>query len=389
MAQVRTRKRGKTYSYIFEAGQVNGKRKVVEKGGFATKDAAYEAGVAAFTDWKHGNIGIASERVTLSEFSTLWQTRKAKDIRVNTRSSYKYIVSSKIIPYIGHYLIRDLTPAIIEGWITNLFNAGFSKGYIKECRMVLKSILDYAVYPGGLISFNPCLYIKVPKNAPTGIVKRVIISGVDYSELMKSYPPGHDMRVPVALFYHTGMRLGEVLGLTWDDIDFEQQTITINKQRIYSREGSIKEKLDETKTEKSNRKIYVNDELLRELRQERIRQQEQEQGLDIGVFMDAEGYCYVLSKSFALASKELTPVHLVCLTKRGRPTNRTTLSKCLRESGLNSHSFRHTQATRLAKAKVPPMTAARRLGHSNVDITLNLYTHDSDDMQKSAMEALK
>lgn len=56
MSQVRTRKRGKTFSYIFEAGKINGRRKVVEKGGFSTQKAAYKAGVEAYTDWLHGAI---------------------------------------------------------------------------------------------------------------------------------------------------------------------------------------------------------------------------------------------------------------------------------------------------------------------------------------------
>ena len=73
MAKVRTRKRGKTYSYIFEAGRdENGKRKVVEKGGFATQDEAYDASVDAYADWKHGNIGITSERITVGDFITQW-----------------------------------------------------------------------------------------------------------------------------------------------------------------------------------------------------------------------------------------------------------------------------------------------------------------------------
>ena len=73
MSQVRTRKRGKTFSYIFEAGKkADGKRKVVEKGGFATKKAAYDAGVAAYTDWKHGNIGITSDNILLEDFLQNW-----------------------------------------------------------------------------------------------------------------------------------------------------------------------------------------------------------------------------------------------------------------------------------------------------------------------------
>lgn len=69
MAKIRTRKRGKTYSYNLEAGlNANGKRKVVEKGGFATKQEAYDAGVKAFAAWKNGNIGIVSEKVSTEVF---------------------------------------------------------------------------------------------------------------------------------------------------------------------------------------------------------------------------------------------------------------------------------------------------------------------------------
>ena len=64
MTRVRVRKRGKTFSYIFEAGKtLEGKRKVVEKGGFSTKQDAYNAGVDAYNNWKHGNIGITSENI--------------------------------------------------------------------------------------------------------------------------------------------------------------------------------------------------------------------------------------------------------------------------------------------------------------------------------------
>mgnify|MGYP006873001719 CR=1 FL=1 len=68
MAQVRIRKRGKTYSCIFEAGKVDGKRKVVEKAAME----AYKAGVAVYNDFVHGNIGITSESITLKEFMTTW-----------------------------------------------------------------------------------------------------------------------------------------------------------------------------------------------------------------------------------------------------------------------------------------------------------------------------
>lgn len=69
-ATIRTRKRGKTYSYSFDAGKnpTTGKRKAIEKGGYATEQEAYDAGAAAYADWKSGNIGITSERITLRDY---------------------------------------------------------------------------------------------------------------------------------------------------------------------------------------------------------------------------------------------------------------------------------------------------------------------------------
>lgn len=387
MAKVRTRKRGKTYSYIFEAGQQNGKRKVIEKGGFPTQAAAYEAGAEAFTSWKHGNIGITSERTLLSDFANLWLNHAAQNIRMSTVVSYKTILSSQILPALGGTVVQDLTPAAIEAWVTNLYARGYSKGYMKQSRMILKAVLDYAVYPAGLISSNPCLYIKVPKKAPTQIVKRTIITDEQYHELLKKYPPGHDMHMPIVLLYHTGMRIGELLGLLWSDIDFDRHTLTIRRQRIYnSDKDKPHNRLTEPKTAKSQRVIYISDALIAELRAEQECQQMMD--FDIETAIDTDGFCYTYSKGLGL-QKALTAVSFVCVTQNGKPVNRRTVIKCMHENGINSHSFRHTQATRLAAANVPPVTAARRLGHSTVDLTLNLYTHDTDELQREAAEALE
>ena len=90
MAKVRTRKRGKTWSYIFEAGKKeDGKRRVVEKGGFPSKEAAYDAGTAAYTDWKHGNIGITSENITVADFLQNWLDNvAAMNVRATTFEHY-------------------------------------------------------------------------------------------------------------------------------------------------------------------------------------------------------------------------------------------------------------------------------------------------------------
>ena len=85
MAKVRVRKCEKTFSYIFEVGKkADGKRKVVEKGGFATRKLAYDAGVADYTDWRHGNIGIVSENIPLKDFMKNW-LEKVVALNVNRK----------------------------------------------------------------------------------------------------------------------------------------------------------------------------------------------------------------------------------------------------------------------------------------------------------------
>ena len=385
MAKVRTRKRGRTYSYIFEAGKKpDGKRKVVEKGGFATKDEAYNAGVEAYTDYKHGNIGVVSERMTMDSFIDLWLKRVEKDIKANTRANYENIIEVRIKPYLGNIVLQEIKPAEIDNWLQKLYTEGLSKGYITQCRAILKAAMDYAVYPCELLASNPCIYTKVPKKAPTKIIERSIISSQQFDRLMQVFPLGNAVHIPIVLMYHTGMRLGEALGLTWDDIDFKERSITIDHQLIYENAKPFRHRITTTKTEQSKRKIFVTDELLDELNKERNRQQE----LAIINAVDSEGYCYSFSDGLAVMPV-LKIMHLVCVSSIGRIVSRRIVIDKLRGQGLNSHSFRHTQATRLASAGVQPITAARRLGHSKPDTTLNIYTHDNEIMQKNAVESLE
>ena len=115
MAQVRTRKRGKTWSFIFEAGIVNGKRKVVEK----------------YTDFIHGNIGITSEAITLKNFINQWLDEVvALNVKPTTMQTYRPNIENHIFPKLGEVKVQDLTPAILDNWIRGLQREGLSFGFI-------------------------------------------------------------------------------------------------------------------------------------------------------------------------------------------------------------------------------------------------------------------
>ena len=265
MAIVRTRKRGRTYSYIFEAGQVNGKRKTVEKGGFRTKEDAYNAGVEAYTDFKHGNIGIVSDHITLKVYMDNWlQGVAAVNVRESSLSQYQKMTKYHVTPLIGDIDIQDLTPAILDRWMRQLTRKGLAQKSLKLILAILRQALNYAVYPSNLIQSNPALYIKVPRTAPRDLVKRKIITPQEFAVLMEAFPDGHVMHIPTLLLYNTGMRIAEVAGLRWQDIDLKKMTISVNKQIRYIAKDK-KYCITPPKTRSSQRTFTITSELVREL----------------------------------------------------------------------------------------------------------------------------
>lgn len=129
---------------------------------------------------------------------------------------------------------------------------------------VFEHALKYAVYPAQLISSNPAAFIKVPRSAPRNVVKRHIITPKQFAALLEKYPFGTAEYIPLLLLYHTGMRIGEVLGLLWQDVDFSGKQIIVRRQlRYLSKRGYF---LTTLKTETSKRYIVVDDFLLGELR---------------------------------------------------------------------------------------------------------------------------
>lgn len=383
MAQVRTRKRGKTFSYIFEAGKkADGRRNVVEKGGFATRAEAYKAGVAAYNDFLHGNIGITSERVTLKDFMTAWLDNVVSaNVKPTSLQTYRSRFTEQIEPHLGAVKVQDLTPAMIDDWMRKLLQNGLAKNTLSAIHALIHNALDYAVYPAQLIQSNPAAYIKVPKNAPRNVVKRTIITSEQFNALLGKYPFGSPMYMPLLLLYHTGARLGEVLGVSWSDIDFGAKRINLRRQIVYvNKRGYF---LTTLKTESSNRYILVGDFLLGELKRWQNQQAENERSHGdsyVYVYREADGHIERRSKSLPAPDGE--KISLVCTWDNGKLVLKELVVKILQSEGLNAHSFRHTHATQLIEGGAKAKGVAGRLGHANAAITQNLYIHNTAKLQE-------
>ena len=93
----------------------------------------------------------------------------------------------------------------------------------------MRHSLDYAVYPAEIIKSNPANYIKIPQKAPTNIIKRHIITQEQLAALLEEHPFGSPLYIPILILFHTGVRISELLGLTWEDVNFETKTITLRR----------------------------------------------------------------------------------------------------------------------------------------------------------------
>mgnify|MGYP000888901020 CR=1 FL=1 len=373
-SKIRIRKRGDTYSYSFDISKHP--RRMKEKGGFSTEDEAFDAGVQAYANWKNGNIGITSERVTLKDYLASWLENVARpNVKRTTYVNYQSAINKRIAPFLGNHILQELRPRHIDGWLKNLAKEGLARGTIRQTKTVLSTALKYAIYPAELIVSNPSTGLSIPRSAPKQVIERTLITPEQAAALFE-----HERYRPVLkLLYHTGMRISEAMGLTWDDIDLKTGEITIVRQRI-------QDYFETPKTESSARTFYADAALLVYLRALKAAQAKDEMRLGEAYQITYEDTAH--DRAVVVLPKKLPPAPtlerrmLLCIKENGAPILGDSFKKMLQKHGLNAHSFRHTHATQLVEAGAKPVDVAARLGHKDATITQNLYTHDTEEMQQ-------
>ncbi|MDO4924704.1 MAG: site-specific integrase [Turicibacter sp.] len=176
-------------------------------------------------------------------------------------------------------------------------------------------------------------------------------------------------QLPFLISLHTGMRRGEVLGLTWDNIDFNSKRITIEKQ--LQRQGNGTLLLVSTKTDSSIRKFKMTSSLYTAL---------QKASEDFRINQERYGEYFYKGNDF------------VCCNEDGSPINPQSLSLYFRKVSkrldipFSFHDLRHTHATMLLEADVNMKVIQERLGHSNISTTFNVYSHLTDKMEDKTID---
>ena len=358
MAQISTRKRGNTWEYSFEIGKINGKRKRLSKGGFRTKKECLEAGTKAKAEYDGtGEVFKASE-ITLHDYLDEWYESYAKpNCKPLTLVSYEQIIRLQLKPYFENIKLKNLTPKLCQDFITYLQNKGVSSSYIRMIRVVLHSSLDYAVFPLEYIRSNPSKLIKL--RFKDKVVKKdnelECLTPEQFKAVIDSLPKSLAyFKIPLYIGWYAGCRSGETVALEWDDIDFENKTLRINKTMIRLKGEYV---INTPKTKHSVRTILICDTLINILRDWKTTQEKMAKEHD------------------------LIPPTAICTNRQlNRVTNTYITRRCqfIKDDlgiDFHYHLLRHSHATLLIQNGASIKDVQLRLGHASIKSTLEIYTH--------------
>lgn len=181
---------------------------------------------------EYNNSGVVFSPATISvaDYLDLWMGSYVKmNLKHNTQLAYRNIVENHLKPNLGHYRLQALQAATIQEYANALKIRGLSRSHTVGIISTLSGALRYAVEPLRYIQFNPCDNIKYPKFEERQNEKRYIIDAKTFNRITDRFPEKSPFNLPLMLGFYTGLRIGEIFGLTWENVDLENRTITIDK----------------------------------------------------------------------------------------------------------------------------------------------------------------
>lgn len=274
-----------------------------------------------------------------SKVADEWWEDAYDQIAENSVRNYK-VAYRRAVEYFGDMSVNDITPRAITMYLTSLARIGLGEKVIKSHKMVVSLILKTAMFDGDL-EFNAATAARMPQHY-TRSVKRTQADRTDEARILSAEDANRDF--PVALIaLLTGMRRGEILGLQRGDIDFDAGVIHVRRSVVYRGTATVKD----PKTDAGFRDVPLLPQMAEFLR----------------VYADMRADEYLIHDEL------------------GRPiTNRMFESrwrKYVAATGISCtpHNLRHSFASIIAAADVNPTVAKTILGHSNIAVTMDTYTH--------------
>ena len=305
-------------------------------------------------------------KITFAEYVARWLESVEPSLRPSTSRRYRDMLNHHAVPQIGHIKLAKLSPLDLQHLYANRLDAGLSSTTVHHLHVMLHGALKQAVR-WGMVSRNVTEMVDAPRRTSPEITTW----NAEQVSRFFATSDEHYLAALWRLALLTGMRRGELLGLKWEDIDLERGSLAV--RRTLSRGKGGRWEVEQPKTASSRRSIALPESCAVALRKHRVAQNTER--LRIGELWEDHGFVFTNRtggplnvNSMALQFEKLTTA--VSLPR------------------IRFHDLRHTSATLLLAKGVHPKIVQERLGHSDVSMTLNRYSHVTPDMQRLAADTL-
>ena len=384
-------KRGKN-SYrlvVFKGYDLDGRPIRHQKTIHCKKKSEAQIELAKFLTEVESGLIVDGNIPTFAQYVEIWTKDYAlKELAPSTYYRYKRMLETRITPYFGHYKLNKIKPTDIMRFydlleddtqiVRRKNNNGkktrkpLSQKTILEHHRLLSAMLHKAVY-WQLIVSNPAERVQSPKTSkPLRRHYDEEQTKILVDNLQKLKGNQIKYRTAILLDIFTGARLGELVGLEWNDIDLKNGIININKSSQYLSEKGVFTK--SPKTESSIRDVAIPDFIVSLLEEYKLWYDEQKS--IVGDF-----WC---ESSRLFVQDDGKPIHPSTISKW--------FEKFVKQIGLpviNFHGLRHTNATLLISQQVDVATVSARLGHAQITTTYNFYVHPLKSHDRTAGNVLE
>ena len=352
--------------------------------------------------------------MTLEEYCSIWLEEMKRNLAVSTYEYYSKFIEHQLIPALGFYKMSEIKPKHLKNFMANLTGKNGQElklSSMKKNLAIVKSIFKTA-WLDEIISSNPAERVKVPRREEyvnkvqwfnqqqTELFLKLLDGELEYEYaehkrtnrngteyVVSTYKQKHDIPKQFKVFFSIalfgGLRKGEILALTWQDIDFNSNAISITKSVCYSDKEIV---IKGPKTRTSVRKVKLPLSVMRLIKE--YKEEWLEYKLKLGdAWKGTEDFLFIQSTGKLMHPS--TPYHT--FKKIISYYNTMVEDESKKLPSIPLHGLRHTSATLLIASQIDIPTVARRLGHAQKSTTMNLYVHaleELDEVASSKMEQL-
>ena len=421
MAKGSVRKKGKKWYYRFYVENESGHLVQKEYAGTQSKSETEALLRKAMEDYEAKKFVAKSENITVGDLLDMWMEEEVKPGNLSNGTVMAYQGAAGRIKQfpIGSRKLKTVTSEHLQSFFDLLsFGDGeninpISKGYMRQFSAVMQGAFRFAVFPKRLLTFNPMQYIKIRQKHDTYELFHednedgLTVPTISYEQfkaltdyLQKKENPA---LLPIQIAYYTGLRIGEVCALTWQDVDLKEQIITVRRSMRYN---GARHKMEIGTIKRSKiRTVDFCDTLAEILKTAKTEQHKNR--FKFGELYSLNYYKPVQEKGrsyYEVYSMQMTKkvpenyqeIDFVCLRTDGCFESSSTVSIACRTAakkvpeleGFHFHQLRHTFTSNLLRSGAAPKDVQELLGHADVSTTMNIYAHSTREAKRTSARLL-